>query len=166
MNNFELSLFYLRDKFRRFQNILDINEQRRLELVSVFYITIFMVISALTFFLSTDSVVLKQFSQEIGISITNRHYAILSLIGTGISIVPLLPLKIGRVWKQQIYLAASYPLIAYTIPMGWYAWTTGSSGIGIMIYLLFEFSFFIISRAVWRREKPIVIPPTDPTHTS
>lgn len=127
-------------------------EQKFLEILSSGYLFIFLFASTVVFMTTNETSGLIAFSKAINVAITNNFFAILSIAGMFICILPLV-LRVSVIQKRSLYLLASYPLPIYTIPIGWYAARTRGSGIGILIYLLFEFSFFIISRSVWRTER-------------
>lgn len=123
------------------------------EWAAVAYIFVFMCIATLAFWVSPQTAVMRQFSEDLNTHIEPRHFAILAFIGALASIT-LLSEKLRNRWstkfKQRLYSFSALPILAYTVPIGWVVLRTGGSLIGAVIYIMLFFAFTVIARATYR----------------
>lgn len=131
--------------------------QRQAEWLSTLYMYFVMLTAAYAFTLSNNSAILDLFAEDWGINLTFGVFAALSFLGAIWSVILLLPAWQGvdPFWRRGFYTLAGAPILAYTIPVGYYILRTASNPIGGVIYLTVLFSFVVISIALYRPREEV-----------
>ncbi len=121
-----------------------------LELAVVLYEVVILLLAAYVFATTPNTTIFDRFSHDLGIEITPRFFAVLSLLCAALSLAVLRARSID--FKRYLYITAATPLILYTLPVGWNALVTRMSGLGIVIYIAFYTSYVLLALATWRTE--------------
>lgn len=128
------------------------NYQRRTEWIASLYLYLSMMLAGVTAFYSRNTPVLDQFAADWNVNLSFNFYAIFCLLGAIWAVFILLPAaqRIDPFWRRGLYLLGGMPLLAYTIPVGWFITRTGGNLITAAIYFIVLFSFVVITIATYR----------------
>lgn len=127
--------------------------QRRLEVVAVLMMWSFMLLSAVSFSTSASGIgALARFARDTGISLDQGIFAMGSFLSA--LTVPLLLLPSVRAldpfWKRAWYTFSGFPLAAYTVPLGYYAFVAHAGGLGAVISVWIFLLMCLAGAAVYR----------------
>ena len=121
-----------------------------IEYAVVAYEVFMLSVAASSFLSNPNTEVLQTFSNDLHIPLTNDMFAIGCALGVLVSLSVMLFSSNGT--KRYLYIVAVSPLIAYTAPVGYWAYANQRPGLGPIVYVAIYLAFVLLAFATFRED--------------